>query len=181
MKTLFTLLATLCLAISAFGQAAAEDLKKQFSALQSAIRAGNTADAAKMTSALLPDSARLKKALADGVPAPTLAKLEAFYAGLPKDPAQLGKLLAVPAERSEVKVHAATTEEIAQYAKGSTAYNVFPGATKDLAANGTLRPGVTFFEVEALEPGKDAGTKFHLFYHDGTAWTMLGPIWRALK
>jgi hypothetical protein len=44
-----------------------------------------------------------------------------------------------------------------------------------------LRPGVTFYEVEFLEPGKDAGMKYHLFYWDGKQWSMLGPVWRALE
>jgi hypothetical protein len=44
-----------------------------------------------------------------------------------------------------------------------------------------LRPGLTFYQVEFLEPGKDDGMKYHLFYWDGEQWTMLGPIWRVLK
>jgi hypothetical protein len=177
MKTLFALVALLALHTAAFAQATAEDLKKHMAALQAALAGGKVDEAAKITGALLPDNARLKKALADD----SIAKAEAFYARLPKAPEQLGKLLAVPAARTEIQVHGATTEEIAKYAEGSTAHKEFPGAIKDLAAKGVLRPGITFYEVEFLEPGKDLGTKFHLFYHDGTAWTMLGPIWNALK
>lgn len=177
MKTIFVLAALLVLHSDSFAQATAEDLKKHMAALQAAIAGGKTDEAAKMTSALLPDNARLKKALADG----SVAKAEAFYAGLPKAPEQLARLLAVPAARTEIQVHASTTEDIATYAKDSVAFKEFPGAIKDLAAAGILRPGVTFYEVEFLEPGKDLGTKFHLFYHDGTTWTMLGPVWNALK
>jgi hypothetical protein len=44
-----------------------------------------------------------------------------------------------------------------------------------------LRPGMTFYEVEFLEPGKEYGVKYHLFFWDGKQWTMLGPVWRALQ
>jgi hypothetical protein len=40
---------------------------------------------------------------------------------------------------------------------------------------------MTFYEVGFLEPGKDYGVKYHLFYWDGRQWTMLGPLWRALQ
>ena len=40
---------------------------------------------------------------------------------------------------------------------------------------------MTFYEVEFLEPGKDAGMKYHLFYWDGKQWSMLGPVWRTLE
>jgi hypothetical protein len=40
---------------------------------------------------------------------------------------------------------------------------------------------MTFYEVEFLEPGKDLGIKYHLFYWDSRQWTMLGPLWRALQ
>jgi hypothetical protein len=55
----------------------------------------------------------------------------------------------------------------------------FPGGAVKLAGQ-ILRPGMTFYEVEFLEPGKDSGMKYHLFYWDGKQWTMLGPLWRAL-
>jgi hypothetical protein len=40
---------------------------------------------------------------------------------------------------------------------------------------------MTFYEVEFVPPGKDLGMKFHLFYWDGSQWTMLGPVWRVIK
>jgi sortase (surface protein transpeptidase) len=181
MKSLLLLVAAIFLSASAFGQNTADDLKKQFTAIQAAINTGKKDDAASLTKALLPDAARLKKALSDQVPEANIAKVLEMYAGLTKNPAAVGMLLAVPSARSEVKVHAATTEEIAKYADGSVAFNEFPGGAKNLATSGTLRPGVTFYEVEATEPGKSAGTKFHLFYFDGAGWAMLGPVWRVLK
>jgi hypothetical protein len=40
---------------------------------------------------------------------------------------------------------------------------------------------MTFYEVELLEPGKEYGMKYHLFFWDGKQWTMLGPVWRELQ
>jgi hypothetical protein len=56
----------------------------------------------------------------------------------------------------------------------------FPGGTVEIAKQ-ILRPGMTFFEIEFLEPGKESGMKYHLFYWDGRQWTMLGPVWRAMR
>jgi hypothetical protein len=181
MKTLFALLAVLTLNVAAWAQATAEDLKKHMAALKAVITSGTSAEAAKMSMALLPDGARLKKALADGAPADAPTKIAAFFARFTKTPEQQARLLFSPPERTEIQVHAATTEEIAKFAPSSVVSQEFPGGAKDLAANGVLRPGVTFYEVEFLEPGKTSGTKFHLFYHDGTGWAMLGPVWQALK
>jgi hypothetical protein len=181
MKTLCTLFITLALCVACHAQAAAEDLKKYIATLHAAIAAEKTEEAAKMTSALLPDNTRLKKALSDSVPADIVAKISELYTNLPKEPAKLAKALAPKPGQTEIQVHAATTEEIAKYADGSVAAKEFPNATKDLAVKGILRPGVTFFEVEFLEPGKDTGKKHDLFYYDGTSWTMLGPIWRLLN
>jgi hypothetical protein len=79
-----------------------------------------------------------------------------------------------------VKVHGATTEEIVTYAQGSVVYSEFPGGTRRIAER-ILRPGMTFYEIEFLEPGKEYGMKYHLLYWDGRQWTMLGPLWRALQ
>lgn len=178
MKPLFAILATAVMSATALAQATADDLKKHIGTLQAAIAAGKTDEAAKITEALIPNQERLKKALSDRVPAELFAKFESLYKTLPREPAQLSKVLAGKPGQTEIQVHAATTEEIAKYAPGSVAANEFPEATKVLAEKGVLRPGVTFYEVEFLEPGKDLGSKYHLFYHDGAAWTLLGPIWR---
>lgn len=79
-----------------------------------------------------------------------------------------------------VKVHAAKTEEIIAYRAGGVAHKEFPGGTRRVAEL-ALKPGITFYEVEYLEPGKDAGMKYHLIYWDGKRWSMMGPAWRVLK
>jgi len=81
------------------------------------------------------------------------------------------------ANRTEVQVHGATTEEIAEYKQDSVPFKEFPGGAQKLAQS-VLRPGTKFYEVEFLEPGKDAGMKYHLFFWDGASWRMLGPAWR---
>lgn len=160
----------------------AEALKSLGEKLHAAVKAGNTAEAAALTRALLPDDARLAAALSPEAPADTVAKVRAFHASLPRqDDRAMAGLLAVRPAQSVVAVHAATTESLAQYAEGTPAYEEFPGAARDLARSGLLRPGVMFYEMEFLEPGSDAGMKFHLFYWNGSAWSMLGPVWRALK
>ena len=60
------------------------------------------------------------------------------------------------------------------------AFKEFPGGAKRVAEL-ALRPGMTFYEVEYLEPGKNTGMKYHLLYWDGKQWSMLGPAWRVLK
>ncbi len=180
MRTLLALAATFAMHSTVFAQATAADLKKVITDLQGVIAAGKTEEAAKLTGALIPDTASLKKGLGDKVSAEVIGKIEGIYATLPKEPAARAKVLAAKPGYTEIQVHGSTTEELAKYEKDSVAYKEFPGATKTLATDGILRPGTTYFEVEILEPGKDAGMKYHLFFHDGTAWKMLGPIWRVI-
>jgi hypothetical protein len=127
---------------------------------------------------LIPDEARARKALRDDVPPESMRLITGFYRDVVVLEEEADKL-ARP-EQTVVEVNAATTEEIASYQKGSVAFSEFPGGARWVAET-VLRPGVTFYEVEFLEPGKDDGMKYHLFYWDGEQWTMLGPIWRVLK
>lgn len=157
------------------------DLKRLCEELHAAITASDDAKAAKITQALLPDKARIQKALGDKVSPDVVEKIVTFHSSISKDPQQVARLLQAKPEQKNVMVHSATTEEISRYEKDSTAFNEFPGGARKLAEQGVLRPGMTFYEVEFIEPGKDAGMKYHLFYWDGNAWTMLGPIWRAMR
>jgi len=134
--------------------------------------------AASLFSSLVPDEARLKKALKDGVDADTIKKISDQHKAFAINEQTVVKL-AKP-EQTVVKVHAATTEEIMKYEKGTPAFQEFPGGTKRVAEL-LLRPGTTYYEAEFLEPGKDAGMKFHLFYWDGEHWSMLGPVWRIVR
>jgi hypothetical protein len=126
-----------------------------------------------------PDQRRLRRALSDDVAPEVLAKLIEFHKGFEKGwEGQLAKL-ASP-EQTVVQVWGATTEEIRQYQEGSSAYQHFPGGARQVAER-ILRPGVTFYEAEFLEPGQTRGMTYHLFYWDGQQWSMLGPVWRVLQ
>jgi hypothetical protein len=159
----------------------ADNLKGLMEAIVAANGAGDHKKAAALTRGLLPDEAALKKALRDDAPAALRDAAKAMTAGMPTDDAQVAGLIKPgdPA-RTQVNVHAATTEEIVKYEEGGAAYSEFPGGARKLAEQG-LRPGVTFYEVEFVEPGKDAGMKYHMFFFDGARWRMLGPAWRALR
>lgn len=133
--------------------------------------------AAEQFRSLQPDEARAKKALKDDA-GELAAKIGAAHEKMTMGEAEVLKL--TKPEQTVVQVHAATTEAIAKYEQGTPAADEFPGGAKALAEQ-FLRPGMTFYEVEFLEPGKDAGMKFHLFYWDGNGWAMLGPMWRLLK
>lgn len=136
--------------------------------------------AVAMTKALLPDEARLRKCLKDDVGADVVQKILSGYAALTADDDQVAKAFAVDATRSEIQVHPATTEQLKAHDASSPDAREFPGGALALAEQ-VLRPGVTFYEVEFLRPGSDTGMKYHLFYWDGSRWTMLGPAWRFLR
>jgi hypothetical protein len=128
---------------------------------------------------LFPDEARLKKALQDGLPAAAVEKILQMHRSMAAmDDAAFAKLMQ-PAQRV-VEVHGATTEELAAYREGSVAYDEFPAAIQQIAKE-MLRPGLMFYEVEFLEPGRQQGVKYHLVYWDGQQWSMLGPVWRGVR
>jgi hypothetical protein len=156
-----------------------ENLQALFELLHQTIHVRKDAkQAAAIFQSLIPDEIRAKKALKEDIAAEVLSQIVDQHKKMEVLEADAGKL-ARP-EQTVVKVHAATTEEIAKYEKDSVAFEEFPGGAKSLAEQ-VLRRGVTFYEVEFLEPGKEAGIKYHLVYWDGKQWSMLGPMWRVLK
>jgi hypothetical protein len=128
----------------------------------------------------IPSPADVKKVLQETVPLEALEKISGYYKQLPPSDEQVACLFSPDPKRSEVRVYGSTVEELIAYEDGSLAYKEFPGGAKDVAEK-ALRPGGTFYEVEVAEPGNDSGTKYHLFFWDGTGWKMLGPIWRAFQ
>lgn len=158
----------------------ADNLKGLLQAIGAAAKAGDSASAGGLTRALLLDDAAIKVALRDDAPAELMAGLKEQLAKVPPDNAMLAKMLVPPPERTEVTAHAATTEQILANAPGTAAANEFPGGARKLAEV-ALKPGLTFYEVEFTEPGKDSGMKYHLFFWDGKAWKMLGAAWRGLR
>jgi hypothetical protein len=135
------------------------------------------ADGAALFRSLVPDEARVKRALRDDAPDGSVRKILQAFGALSK--ARDAEFLALMQPRqSVVRVRDATTEEIAAYREGSIPFEHFPSATQQVARE-LLRPGVTFYEVEFLQSGQPRGIKYHLFYWDGERWTMLGPAWRS--
>ena len=158
-----------------------DNLKALFEELNKARLGNETSKAAALTRGLLPDEGRIRKALRDDAQPDSVKQIVTLLQGLtPTDEKSLARVFAADPANTEVQVHGATTEEISSYEKGSAAFNEFPGGAQRLASE-ILRPNMTFYEVELLKPGNDAGMKFHLFFWDGTQWTMLGPIWRASR
>src|SRR5262245_6950691 len=133
----------------------------------------DTKSAEALFVSLIPNEERARKALRDDLPPETLQKILDMYKRF-GFPAEVNVNQLAKPEQTTVMVHRATTEEIAR------GFPEFPGGATKLAKE-ILRPGMTFYEVEFLEPGKDLGMKYHLFYWDGKQWTMLGPVWRELQ
>lgn len=159
----------------------AVELKKSMTELREAIKDGNDTKVAELTGKLLPDAERIGKGLGAGAGEEGKQKVVAFHARMPKDSQALARLFSVKPAQTEVAVHGATAEEMAAYEDGSVAFKEFPAAVKGLAAKGAFVAGKTYYEVEFLEPGSDAGMKYHLFYWDGSGWSMMGPLWRLLQ
>jgi hypothetical protein len=135
--------------------------------------------AAALLTSLYPDEDRARRALRDGIPPETLQKILEMH----KRFGSLGETNInelAGTDQKVVKAHGATTEEIARNARDSVVFAEFPGGAIRMAKE-ILRQGMTFYEAEFLEPGKENGVKYHLFYWDGKQWTMLGPVWRALQ
>ena len=135
----------------------------------------NRQDGIALFQSLMPDERRLRLALKDDLEAGALEKIleqHKRFAAVPDD-FTLGR-----PEQTEVQVHGATTDQIKAYREGTIAFAEFPGGARQMAER-VLRPGMTFYEVEFLEPGQTSGITYHLFYWDGQQWTMLGPIWRV--
>ena len=139
----------------------------------------NPEKAAALFSSLIPDRARLQKALKDEVAPELIPKLLELYLrlGLPNQ-GNIHEL--IQANKSVVSVYGATTEELAANVEGSPAWEHFAGGARK-AAPQVLRPQTTFYQVKLTAPGQPHGMTFHLFYWDGRQWSMLGKVWQVLR
>jgi hypothetical protein len=142
--------------------------------------AGDKSRLVDMTLALFPPDAELRRVLSPG-PA-TDAFLAAYRAERLRGDANeaAGEILRPgnPAQ-TVVRVHSATTEELARYEEGSTAFAEFPGGLRRFAER-VAAPGRVWHAIEYLEPGKEEGMKFSvLTVLDGKVLYLHRP-WRAL-
>ncbi|MEQ1565918.1 MAG: hypothetical protein ABMA64_09800 [Myxococcota bacterium] len=151
-----------------------DELVALLAEIRAAGDAGNVAGAAAMTRALLVDPKALARVLvSDAPPSFVDAVVGAAEQWSDDSDAVVARYL-TPAGRTECRAYAATTEAIAAGA------DEFPGGAVQLAKR-VMAPGVTWLEVSCTEPGAALGTRFHLFFHDGRRWRMLGPAWRWLE
>jgi len=156
-----------------------QNLKALFESMHRSIHVKQDArQATSLFQSLIPDEARVRKALRDKVTPETVRQILDMHRKFGVSDESVRKL--ARAEQKEVQVHGATTEDIIRYREGSVTHKEFPGGARRVAEQ-ALRPGMTFYEVEYLVPGKNAGMKYHLLYWDGKQWAMLGPVWRVLK
>ena len=156
-----------------------EGLKSFFEATHAACKAKDYGKGKQLVMSVIPSKDHLKKVLKDDLPGDQLDKLAEQFKELPPSDEKAACVFA-PEGRTEIKVHASSVEDLAAYKEGTPAFDEFPGGAKKLAEK-VLAPGTTFYEVEVTEPGKDLGTKYHMFFWDGSQWKMMGPAWRVLK
>lgn len=159
----------------------ASGLKQLGEQLQRAVASNDVKRAAQITRSLLCDRAQITKALSSQVSPDMINKIAEMHNGAPKDEQQLANMLRIKPGQSVVTVFSATTEELAGNAPGSVAHDKFPGGAIKLASSAILRPGMTFYKMTFVEPGKEAGMSHDLFYWDGQNWKMLGSAWRVLE
>ena len=145
----------------------ADGLKALFEASHAACTGKDFAKGKALTLSVIPTKDQLKKLMKDDVPADQLGKLADQFKDLPPSDEKAACVFYPGDGRTEIKVHPSSVEDLVAYKEGTPAFEEFPGGAKKLAET-VLKPGNTFYEVEVTEPGKDLGTKFHMFFWDGT-------------
>lgn len=153
-------------------------LAQLFAQARAACEAQDHAKGKAIVASIIPTRDAARTALREGVSASLIDQIVAQSSEIPGDEAKAACVLSPPG-RTEILVHEAKTEAILAYEPNTLVSMEFPAGAKSLAP--LLRPAMSFFEVEAVEPGSDKGTKFHMFFWDGTQWRMLGPAWRYLS
>jgi hypothetical protein len=153
----------------------ADNLRSLVEAIVKAQESGDLPRAADLTESLVVDRGTLKKFFKDDVADAFAAAQAERLTHFPTTEAELANLIkrGNPA-RTQLNVHGATTEEIVD--KKTPTAKEFSAMPDDFAAK--LRPAVTFYELEFVQPGKETGLKYHMFLWDGSRWRMLGPGWR---
>lgn len=158
-----------------------EGLEALVSTWKAAHKAGDQAALSKLAADIIPTTADLRGVLKEGPQTDDfLGKFAAkdLKADDPMISSLAGGLFKPKEGQSEVKVHAATTEELLAYQKGGAAFEEFPGGMKAFAA--LAKPKLTWYVVELLEPGKDDGMKFTCFVHAGGRFVFVAKPWRAV-
>jgi len=157
-----------------------EGLVARFQALR---KAGDAAGLQALAASTIPSTTELAAVLRSG------PERDAFLSKYPlhdmkaDDPrvAELGKGLFEPSngKQTEVLVHASTTEELAAYAKGTMAFEEFPGGCQRFARL-VAAPGRTWYVVELVAPGEASGMKYSIFTKLGDRFLFVSKPWRAM-
>ncbi len=155
------------------------DLMAHMTDLRNATLSGDIKTASALTMLLLPDDDDLHLAIRSDAKKEFKKIAELHRKFIPKDDFTAATMFGGRPEMSEIQLHAATARQLTSYRRGSIARREFPEEVRK-AAKKVLRPNIKFYEVELLEPGHSVGMKYHLFFHNGKNWKMLGPIWRVL-
>lgn len=141
---------------------------------------GEIERALAITRRLLPDERRVRLGLSPTVSEDVVRRIvEKNHAEVPTEDSKLAIYISAGPSASQISVTSATTEELAKESTGPA--REFPFAARRLAREGVLRPQTTYHLVRLLRPGDTIGVPLHLVFWDGNQWTILGPVWRALR
>lgn len=183
-RPLLALFAVVCLAACEDGEAPkpAATLDALAAQFQAARKAGDETKATALAYSLVPSKAELATLVTKGEASDAWLAAFKFVDLAMTDPVvkDLGQNLFDPRDpkRTVTQVHAATTEELVAYAKGTVAMEEFPGGMQRFAA--IAAPGRTWYVVEHVEPGSSTGMKFTCFTKVGDRFVFLPKPWNAL-
>ena len=145
-------------------------------------KSGDSDGAFALVLTLLPTQGQLKSILKAG------PDTDAFLGKYPlhdlrADDARVidfGKQLFKPAndKQTEIQVYAATTEELAAYAKGTPAFE-FPGGAQRFA-EAIAAPGRTWYYVRLAVPGEGHGMTYSLFTRLDDRFLFLAKPWQGI-
>ena len=157
-----------------------EGLAKAF---QKAQQARDTVAVGALGASVVPTSEELMNLVKPGPEASAflLAQKVVGWPATSSEAKSLGASLFAPGEpsRTEVKTYSATTEEIAEYAKGGVAFAEFPGGMKRFAER-VAAPGRVWWVAVCVAPGRSSGTKYSCFTRLGSRWLFLPKPWRSI-
>ncbi|MBI4860775.1 MAG: hypothetical protein HY815_11015 [Candidatus Riflebacteria bacterium] len=157
-----------------------ENLRSLFGEIRAAIARNDRRRASVLGYSLIPNESRIKAGLREDRAGGLASRIMALQQSqLPARLEEIYIIFAAEPALKEIRVHSATTEEIARSAEGPVASKDFPGAVRKIAER-HLRPGVTFNVVELAGTRPEDSIRYHLIYWDGSQWSMLGPIWNGI-
>jgi ribosomal protein S15P/S13E len=154
-----------------------ENLKHLFRRIRDHVRANQRDRAARLGFNLLPDPARVRLGLrpdADGKKVEQITDLHRRM--MPARFDDIANIFEPEPAATDLRLYAATTEELRNPPKNSAARVFFPKGAQKVARE-ILRPGLTWHMVELAKNDQHEGFRYHLIFWDGQSWTMLGPIW----